>query len=114
MAGMDLPPEFQLVQAARFALVVLEAPKNQYNETDTAKWQQFLDNLPRNTQTIGKKPTIHDNIWLIPLQTEMPLLARIFLWAADYRIPLRILFLHEEPDWIKYPPDAPKPDAVAS
>jgi hypothetical protein len=89
----------------RFAFVVAEFPKNEYGEPDKATWDKFLGNIGRNKRQAEVAPTIHDNIWLIPLNTGMPFLNHLMQCAEPYPIPLRILFLNDEPDWIKYPPD---------
>src|ERR1019366_6319824 len=102
---MNYCQDMQIPQAARFALVVFERPKDQFGRLNEEQWQNFAHNVPSNTKTTGKTPTIHDNIWLTPLQTETPFLIRLCASALNYGIPIRILFLHDEPDWIKWPPD---------
>ncbi len=102
---MDLPQEFQFAQAARFALVVAEPPKNP-PAYPPFPWQQFVGSLLNIEPPSANTKKIHDNFWLIHLNDDMLFLAEIFVLAKKNSIVLRILFLHEEPAWIKYPPDA--------
>ncbi len=93
----------------KFAFVIAEAPKYPSATEPERTWQSFLTNV-RNIQAPHEKTTtIHDNVWLIPLSTEMTFLTTLFGLANDWNIPLRILFLNDEPDWIRYPKPASKP-----
>ena len=90
---------------AKFALVIAEPPENQYRESDTKRWQDFVNNIPRFAPPNKETLTIHENVWRIPLDTGMPFLCKLFGFANGAGIPLHILFLDAEPEWIKYPPD---------
>jgi hypothetical protein len=95
---------------AKFALVIAEARKNERHESDAASWSEFLAKVPKLARPNQEAQTIHDNVWLIPMDTGIPFLVRLFDLANSSGIHLRILFLDAEPDWIQYPPDI-KPDA---
>jgi hypothetical protein len=97
---------------AKFALVIAEAKKNEHGESDAGSWSEFLSNVPRRARPSPETQTIHDNVWLIPMNTGIPFLVRLFDLSNGSGILLRILFLDAEPDWIQYPPDT-KPDAWA-
>ena len=95
---------------AKFALVIAEARKNEHPESDAASWNQFVAQVPKKARPSPETQTIHDNVWLIPMDTGIPFLVRLFDLSNGSNIHLRILFLDAEPDWIQYPPDI-KPDA---
>ena len=95
---------------AKFALVIAEARKNEEHESDAASWNEFVANVPKQARPNEETQTIHDNVWLIPMDTGIPFLVRLFDLSNGANIHLRILFLDAEPDWIQYPPDI-KPDA---
>jgi hypothetical protein len=91
-------------QNAKFALVIAEYPKLvEFQGVDERKWKGFLFDLPRFAPPSKETTKIHDNVWLIPLNGGMPFLVQLFQYASGMDIPLRILFLDAEPDWIRYP-----------
>ena len=91
---------------AKYALVI-GASKASYGHDKRTEWQEFLTTLQNNARTIGETITIHDNVWLIPLDTGMRFLSALVASVGNNdKVLLRILFLDEEPDWIQYPPDA--------
>jgi len=93
----------------KYALVIGEKPPyDAVTNPQERKWDDFLSSVLPKLPTNGKTQKIHDNIWLIPLDTEMRFLCVLFEWANNFQIPLRILFLDEPPDWIKYPSDTVK------
>ena len=94
---------------AKFALVIAEARRNNNQETDAASWNEFVAKVPRHARPSQETHRIHDNVWLIPMDTGIPFLVRLFDLSNGANIQLRILFLDAEPDWIQYPPDI-KPD----
>jgi len=95
---------------AKFALVIAEARKNESLESDTESWSEFIAKVPKQARPNHETQRIHDNVWLIPMDTGIPFLVRLFDLSNGANILLRILFLDAEPDWIQYPPDI-KPDA---
>ena len=97
-------------QKALFALVVLEPPKDDFARSQSKEWQEFLNNLPHIEALTKNTKKIGDHTWQISLETDMLFLAHLLILANNKTIPLCILFLHEEPAWIKQPPAAPKPD----
>jgi hypothetical protein len=91
---------------AKFALVIAEPTKPLPGVDAVRKWKEFLYNIQTNLRPSEAILKIHENVWLIPLDTEMRFLTQLFDWAYGVEIRLRILFLDAEPNWIKYPPDA--------
>ena len=92
----------------KYAFVVAEFPKNEYGERDTTRWADFLGSEERSLVKSEGVTKIHDNIWLIPLETRMNFLLHIMKSTTDWRIPLRILFLNAEPNWLQYPVNSDK------
>jgi hypothetical protein len=79
-----------------------------------SSWQDFVTNIRNNTSPPSKTITIHENVWLIPLANGLPFLGDLVRRAESCQIPMRVLFLEEEPTWIKYPPDAKTDDETKS
>ena len=104
-----LIPRVNVSKNAKFALVIAEARRNERRETDAASWNEFVAKVPQQARPNQETQTIHDNVWLIPMDTGIPFLVRLFDLSNGSDIHLRILFLDAEPDWIQYPPDI-KPD----
>jgi hypothetical protein len=94
--------------SAKFALVIGERPTTNTSDVPVPRWSKFLSDIQKNIQPCAEIQKIHENVWLIPLGIGIPFLGQLIEWAGSYQIPLRILFLDAEPDWIKYPPDSPK------
>jgi hypothetical protein len=94
---------------AAYALVIAEPPKIGWAHEPERKWKEFLHNLRQRGPQPKETQTIHENVWLIPLQTELPYLMNLFDHAKDYSIRLRILFLDDAPDWIMYPSEESSP-----
>jgi hypothetical protein len=95
---------------AKFALVIAERPKMATDEEERKKWGDFLGSIRQNARPNKETTLINDNVWLIPLDSGMRFLAQFFDLAVGKDIPLRILFLDEEPNWLQYP----KPDEAKS
>jgi hypothetical protein len=92
---------------AKFAFVIAERPKYNPGEPEPVEqWTKFLSNIQKIHTPHPNTETIHENVWLIPLKTELPFVSKLVEWAASCHIPLYIQFLDDKPDWIKYPPDA--------
>ena len=110
LAGMNA------CENAEFALVIAEPEQYGFGSgpDPTRKWQEFLANIQNHIPPSVKVLRIHENVWQIPLNTEMRTLTQLFDWSHNAGIRLRILFLDEEPDWIEYPPvEKPKEEAEA-
>jgi hypothetical protein len=97
-------PNFE--NPAKFAFVVAE--KEEYQKVGSTEpmrqWTGFLDNVQRSSQMPEGTQKIHENVWLIPLATGLPFLTKLIDWGEASGVSIRILFLAEAPNWIKYPP----------
>jgi hypothetical protein len=94
-------------QNAKFALVIAEEPPLSPDPSER-NWGNFMDNVPNKGPLSQGNELIHNNVWLIPLSTGLPFLGKLTGLATVWKIPLRVLFLEEKPDWILYPPDSAK------
>jgi hypothetical protein len=113
LAFYRLIPGMNISQNAKFALVIAEYPKNTYGENDKMKWEQFLGTAMSKFPQSKNTPTIHEGVWQIPLESDMPFLAKLCQRACEMDIHLRILFLDADPDWLHCPPPAEKPFAAS-
>jgi hypothetical protein len=92
----------------KFALVVAERGKHEIGggNVHLSNWQTFLSNIHNNAYPPKDATKIHENIWLIPLSSGLPFLGDLIRRATNDGVSIRVLFLAEAPNWIKYPPDA--------
>jgi len=91
---------------AQYAFVIAERPKYKPAlPNPDERWAKFLSSLRQIHTPHPNTETLHENVWLIPLQTELTYLGKLVEWALSYHIPLYIQFLDDKPAWIKYPPD---------
>ena len=92
---------------AKFAFVVAEQPPyvpgggNQQQRD----WQDFSITVQREGRPPERMKMMGANVWLLALADGLLFLAQLIKWGEQYRIPLRILFLAKEPDWIMHPPE---------
>lgn len=97
----------EFTKNAKFAFVIAEKPK--FDELmmmePDKKWGEFLFNIRSHARPSLGIQKIHENVWLIPLEDELMFLNGLIQYADGSRIPLRILFLDAEPEWIKHPRD---------
>jgi hypothetical protein len=103
MNGMNPVPQ------PKYALAIAEGTpplvQARFDDAPT-QWQFFvanaktLESLPKDTIKI------HENVWLIPLATGIPFLAKLIESCPTYSVSIRVIFLEEIPKWIKYPPNA--------
>ena len=91
---------------AKFALVIAESEKDSFGIEDRETWHNFVLNIPQKLRQSKNIEAIHDNVWLINLENELPALSALIQKTAERKIHIRLLFLAEAPDWIKYPPAA--------
>jgi hypothetical protein len=98
---------------AKFVLVILEPPAGiVYGKMPTDQWKDFLGNTPNTTPPAEGVSKIHENVWLIPLDKNMPLLMELLSRSHSRGIRSYILFLSDEPDWLKGPAVEPSPEAL--
>ncbi len=90
---------------AKIALVIAEPIKSKAGYADQDTWRSFLASIQKNVKQIEGIDCFHENVWQIPLDNGLPFLVELLRWAGGIGIQIRVLFLEEAPDWIKYPPD---------
>jgi hypothetical protein len=87
---------------APHVLFVVEKPAN-----DERHWKEFCDNLDKSDawpeikeQHLTKpEQRLSENIWLIPLKTDLPFLAEL-VSAAKPKFPCKFVLLADAPQWI--------------
>jgi hypothetical protein len=67
MAGMN---EFS--KNAKFALVIAEPPKSSAIDQPERIWKEFLYNFRSHIRPTEEIQVIHENVWLIPLDSGNP------------------------------------------
>ena len=97
-------------QNAAYAFVIAEPPPRGAVAVPMKAWQEFLLNVRSFEMPEQKIQKIHDNIWLIPLETDLLFFAKLSEFAAVKEVPLRILFLQEAPQWLRFPSTESKAD----
>ena len=93
-------------QFPKFAILICEPAKHDNGYANTDKWKQFLGNTLQGLLRNGNIERIHENVWLMQLETELLPLLEILQWCKEASMPVRVLFLEESPVWLKFPPDA--------
>jgi hypothetical protein len=88
------------------ALVIAETHRNKTDYAASAEWQNLLLNIQRNLPPAGKTERITENVWMIPIDTELHFLATLIQCMKSFGIPIRVLFFDETPAWVKNPPSA--------
>src|ERR1700733_2741311 len=107
MDGMNLTHDIQIDLKVCFALVVLEIPNPYIPKPKGQTLDDILGNAKKRAMPSQAIQSLEQNVWLIPLHTDILFLSHLLAEASNANIPLHILFLHERPDWIKQPPAAP-------
>jgi hypothetical protein len=90
----------------KMALVIAETHRNKTDYGATTEWQNLLLNIQRSLPPVGKTERITENVWLIPIDTELYFLATLIQCMKSFGVPVRVLFFDEEPGWAKHPPSA--------
>ncbi|MGD1087901.1 MAG: hypothetical protein ABR955_04145 [Verrucomicrobiota bacterium] len=95
-------------QNAKFALVIASKPEfhNPLVVEPDRNWREFLYDVRQREVRSKVHEKIHENVWQISLNDEMPFLVYLMEQAAQRNIPLHTLFLDAELDWIRYPKSA--------
>jgi len=98
MANTDLDADI------KFALVIAERAKYEQGNGNAhiGRWQNFLKNVQDNLAPPEGTTTIHENVWLIPVDGGLIFLGSLLRMAESGAIPTRVLFLAESPVWIQY------------
>lgn len=109
---MNLHQDLVVEPTAQYALLAFECQNHLHPKPIGKTLGDILDKAKKHAPPSQTTQAIQENVWLIPLHTDMPFLARLLGEASMASMPMQILFLHERPDWIKVPPDAPKTDAA--
>ena len=94
---------------AKFALLIAETHRADAKHETSTGWRSLLAGwysvLPKDEE----KHRLTENIWQIPLDSGLPIHARLIQACNDYNVPIRVLFFDEEPEWRKHPAEIAKP-----
>ena len=87
----------------KFALVIAERSKYEQGNGNAhiTKWHYFLKNVQDNLTPPEGMTSIHENVWLIPVDKGLIFLGSLLRLAENGAIPIRVLFLAESPIWIQ-------------
>jgi hypothetical protein len=91
---------------SKFALLVAETHRKDASREWSEPWKNLRLNWPRALPPAEEKYRLTENVWLLHLDSGLPVLAELIKTMKDYSIPIRVLFFEDAPDWIKHPPDA--------
>ena len=83
-----------------FAVVVVETPANAADRRQGA-WPAFSSAVARICAHNPKELQPSENIWLIPLPSETPVLACVVASARQFEIPHRVLYFDQPPSEYK-------------
>jgi hypothetical protein len=94
-------------QNAKYALVIAEGVRDEHGHEDLLTWRNLVLNIQEISNRAKNTLKIHDNVWLIPLENELPALGAFLQKLTEYnKIHVRGLFLAEFPAWLEWPPIA--------
>ena len=79
-----------------FAVVVVEAPTNTVDRVQGG-WPAFANATAKIVAHNSKDLQPSENIWLIPLPNETPVLACVVAAAIQYSIQYRVLYFDTAP-----------------
>jgi len=95
------------------ALVVVEKPAHAADHTEIQKWSYFVLSTQGIGSKAGKTERLGDNVFLIPLQNDLPELAEVLAAAAKNRLHYRVLILEKPPEWAYSHPTASPAEGAA-
>jgi hypothetical protein len=94
------------MKSANFALLIVEPMKNEAGYANKDGWNDFLLRVERTLTHSKGIQCFHENVWLIPLSSELHTLCEIIQLCPARKVQSRVLLLEESPAWLKCPPDA--------
>jgi hypothetical protein len=92
---------------AKFALIIAAPLKSPTAIEPTRYYNTFLNNIRLHTPPLKGIESLSDNAWQIDLRNGLDTFQTIIHEAKGWLVSLRVLFVEDAPDWIKYPADAP-------
>jgi hypothetical protein len=81
-------------------LIVVEKPDSKTDRDANVVWISFQRPLQGLEDRYKNMKTLAENVFLIPLQSDLPALGEILDSANDARIKYQILFFEKAPDWV--------------
>ena len=70
---------------------------------DKDNWRKLRANARGTARKALGSCQLSENVWLIPLGSELPLLGELIGWSVRLSLHYQILFFPEEPEWTDSP-----------
>lgn len=81
--------------------VLLYVEQPAYNTDETLNWTPFLEKAGIITRSSVQTERLGESCWLIALQSDLGNFASLVYEAQFHKLRYRVLFLEEEPAWIR-------------
>jgi hypothetical protein len=85
----------------QYALFVVA--KTDDDNYDKDKWRTLRAAVRGTARKALESCQLSENVWLIPLGSESPLLGELIGWCGQIPLHYQILFFPEEPEWVYSP-----------
>jgi hypothetical protein len=80
------------------AIVIIEIP---YGKDDAMRhWRQLAEFYADKTKSKPGIERLAENVWLIPLDSELPLFGTLVHGVREHHLKCRTLFLDESAQWV--------------
>jgi hypothetical protein len=90
----------------KFVLVIAQMHQKHPECAVSSDWKQFQLNRRQFLAPVVKTEQIAENIWQIPLDSDLLFFASLIQQMRDFHIPIRVLFFEDKPEWKDSPPSA--------
>ena len=88
------------------AILILGQPPRAETDEQQQLLSAIADEREKRAQQSKGIEQLHGTSWQIDVQSELSFLCWCIATAHDHKIPCRVAFLDEPPDWIKLTPKA--------
>lgn len=82
--------------------VLLYVEQPAYNTEETLNWTPFREKAGIITRSFVGTETLGESCWLIPLHSDLGNFASLVYEIQAHKLQYRVLFLEEEPAWIRH------------
>ena len=80
-----------------YALVAVQYPTQNPSMTEDDNWLKFLNASENGLKKAQSSEILAQNLWLLNLETDMPVLSLLVAQAERHGFPCRTLFLDQKP-----------------
>jgi len=81
--------------------VLLYVEQPTYGTDETLNWNPFLEKAGIITRSSVETERLGESCWLIVLRSDLGSFASLVHEVQDHKLRYRVLFLEEQPDWIR-------------